>query len=138
VKFVPRSNEVIGRVVVKRFLSAIVRPDETKNTTKFLLIDGVGVNAQAAGFKVGDIVLAQKFGNIMLDGGVVYRPIVEMSEIRSWVTGVSLDELVVQSENASQFVPFEHADAAKSLCHSDEREWIASRKTATEPVEARA
>ena len=58
-KFVPRHSQAIGRVVVKRILSTIIRPDETKNTTKFVLIDGVGPDAAAAGIKVGDIVLVE-------------------------------------------------------------------------------
>lgn len=135
-KFVPRRNEVIGRIVVKRVLHTIVRPDETKNTTKFLLVDGVGSDAAAAGIKVGDIVLAQKFGNILLDGGVSFRPLVDEKDVRAWVTGVSLDELVVQTDNGSEFVPFQDMSAAKSLCESDESEWVASRKVSAS--EARA
>ncbi len=135
-KFVPRRNQAVGRVVTKRLLSFIVRPDETKNTTKFVLIDAVGAGAEAAGIKVGDIVLPGKMGNIMLDGGASFRPIVDEEDIRAFVTDVTLAELVVQTDNASVFVPFDDKDAAKPLGDIGEREWVASRKS--EPAEAQA
>jgi hypothetical protein len=116
VKLVPRRNQTIGRVVTKRIMSTILRPDETKNTTKFVLIDGVGPGAQAAGIKVGDIVLPSKMGNIQLDGGVRFRPIVDEEDIRAIVNDVPLEEFVVQTDNGSHFVPFDDKDAAKSLC----------------------
>lgn len=115
-KLVPRRNQIIGRIVVKRILSTIVRPDETRNTTKFVLVDAAGPVAQAAGIKVGDIVLPNKMGNIQLDGGVSFRPIVDEEDIRAIVTGVTLDELVVQTDSGSGFVPFGDKEAAKSLC----------------------
>jgi co-chaperonin GroES (HSP10) len=116
VKLIPRRSETIGRIVVKRILSTIVRPDETKNTTKFVLVDAVGPAALAAGIKVGDIVLPNKMGNIQLDGGVSFRPIVNEEDIRAIVHGVTLDELVVQTNSGSHFVPFGDKDAARSLC----------------------
>ena len=115
-KFVPRHNQAVGRVVIKRMLSTIIRPDETKSTTKFVLIDGVGSEAAAAGIKVGDIVLPEKMGHIFLDGGYCFRPLVDEKEIKVIVTGVPLSEFVVQTDNGSGFVPFDHKDAAKSLC----------------------
>jgi hypothetical protein len=116
VKLVPRRNQTIGRVVTKRIMSTILRPDETKNTTKFVLIDGVGPGAQAAGIKVGDIVLPSKMGNIQLDGGIRFRPIVDEEDIRAIVNDVPLEEFVVQTDNGSHFVAFDDKDAAKSLC----------------------
>jgi hypothetical protein len=118
VKFVPRHNQVIGRVVTKRILSSIVRPDETKNTTKFVLIDAVGSDAQAAGIKVGDIVLPRKMNHFVLDGGIFFRPIVDEGDIMVVVTDLPLDELVIQTDNGNQFVPIDHKDAAKNLCET--------------------
>ena len=118
-KLIPRHNQAIGRVVVKRILSTIVRPDETKHTTKFVLIDAVGIAAETAGIKVGDIVLPNQMGNISLDGGVSFRPILDEKDIRAIVIDVTLDELVVQTDNARHFVPFSDKDAAKSLCNTD-------------------
>ena len=118
-KLVPRRNQVVGRVVTKRIMATIVRPDETQNTTKFVLIDGVGPGAQAAGIKVGDIVLPSKMGNIQLDGGVSFRPLLDEEDIRAHVTDVSIADLVVQTDNGSHFVTFDDKDAAKSLCDGD-------------------
>ena len=117
-KFVPRHNQAIGRVITKRIMSTIIRPDETRNTTKFVLIDGVGPGAAAAGIKVGDIVLPSVMANISLDGGVSFRPLLDEKDIRAFVTGIPLDEFVVQTDSASHFVPFGDKDAAKSLCES--------------------
>lgn len=130
-KFVPRRNQAVGRVVVKRLLSFIVRPDETKNTTKYVLIDAVGTGAEAAGIRVGDIVLPSKMGNIVLDGGVSFRPLLDEEDIRGWATDVTLAELVVQNDSGSEFVSFDNKDAAKPFGEVNEREWIASRKMET-------
>ena len=136
-KFVPRRNQAVGRVVVKRLLSFIVRPDETKNTTKYVLIDAVGAGAEAAGIWVGDIVLPSKMGNIVLDGGVSFRPLLDEEDIRGWATEVTLAELVVQNDSGSEFVPFDNKDAAQPLGNVNEREWVASRKVETNGTEAR-
>lgn len=114
-KFVPRHSSVIGRMAIKKLVTSIVRPNESKDTTKFMLIDAVGPGAEAAGLKVGDVVIPTALGNIVLDGGVSFRPIVEEKDIAAFVTEVSLDELVVQTDNASKYVPFGDPDAAQSL-----------------------
>lgn len=114
-KFIPRHNQVIGRMVMKRMLTSIVRPDETKGTTKFVLIDAVGPGAAAAGLKVGDVVVPSSMSHVVLDGGVSFRPLVEEANVALIVTDVSLDELLVQSDGGSQYVAFSDPMAAKSL-----------------------
>jgi putative aminopeptidase FrvX len=116
VKFTPRRNQVTGRIVIKRMMSVIVRPDETKHTSKFILVDAVGSEAQEAGIKVGDIVVPESMKNLALDGGVIFRPILDEKTVMGFMTEVSLDELLVQTDNASKFVPFDADDAAKSIC----------------------
>lgn len=135
-KLIPRRSQAIGRVVTQRILSAIVRPDETKNTTKFVLIDAVGADALAAGIKVGDVVLPQKMGNIQLDGGIRFRPILEEEDIRAVVTGLSLNDLVVQTDSGSHFVPFDDKDAAQSICGEDLPTLPNGGKSATSQVQA--
>lgn len=135
-KLVPRRNQVIGRIVVKRILTTIVRPDETKHTTKFVLVDAVGAGAEAAGIRVGDIVLPGKMGNILLDGGVSFRPLVDEEDIRGWATEVAMSELVVQTDSGSGFVAFDAKDAAQPLGDISEREWIINRKSAEAQVQA--
>lgn len=132
-KFVPRRNQAVGRVVVKRLLSSIVRPDETKGTTKFVLIDAVGPEMQAAGINVGDVVLAEKMGTIMLDGGYCFRPLLDEKDIKVVVTDVTLSELVVQNDSGSEFVSFDDKNAAKSIC-----EVAVSTTNGSKAVEARA
>jgi len=116
VRFEPRRGQAVGRVVVRPTLSTIVRPDETKGTTKFVLLDAVGPDLEAKGLKVGDVVLPIKINSIVLDGGAAFRPMVEEESValvvRDWT---SLDEFHVQTENGSQYVPFDDARAAVSL-----------------------
>jgi hypothetical protein len=112
--FQPRLDEVVGRVVVRLTDSTIVRPDETKNTTKLLLIDAVGPDIKD--LKVGDIVLPTTINGISLEGGASFRPMAENKNIklivRDWK---SLDEFRVQNESGSEYVPFGDPRAAKSL-----------------------
>jgi hypothetical protein len=115
VKFIPRHNQIIGRIVIKRMLSTIVRPDETKNTTKFVLVDAVGPDAAAAGLKIGDVVLPNVMSNIFLDGGAVYRPLVDEKSVACVVADVTLDELAVQNDGATKFVTLDDPEAAQSL-----------------------
>ncbi len=114
-KFIPRHNQVIGRMVMKRMLTSIVRPDETKGTTKFVLIDAVGPGAEAAGLKVGDVVVPSSMSHVVFDGGVSFRPLVEEANVALIVTDVDMNELLVQSDGGSQYVPFNDPIAAKSL-----------------------
>lgn len=114
--FEPRRGQLIGRMVIKRMLTAIVRPDETKATTKFVLVDAIGSGVEETGLKVGDIVLPKTIGNLVLDGGVSFRPIVEEKDVtvvvRDWT---SLSEFAVQTENGMQYVPIDDPKAARSM-----------------------
>jgi len=120
VKLIPRSSQVIGRVVIKRRLSSIVRPDETRETTKFVLIDAVGPAAAALGFKVGDVILPTAMANIKFDGGASFRPIVHVDNIAATLTDVGFEELAVQTESGSEYVPFDSPKAAGSIAESSE------------------
>jgi hypothetical protein len=120
VKLIPRSSQVIGRVVIKRRVSTIVRPDETRETTKFVLIDALGPSVAAKGFKVGDVVLPTAMANIKFDGGVSFRPIVHEDNIAALLADVTLDELAVQTESGSEYVPLDSPKAALSIAESSE------------------
>jgi hypothetical protein len=113
VKFIPRRRQIVGRIVVKKILSAIIRPDETKNTTKFVLIDALGPDAEAAGLKVGDLVMPKSMATMQFDGGASIRPIVDEVD----VMGVVLDpgSLAMQNENCTDFVAIDSPEAAKSI-----------------------
>ncbi len=115
-KFVPRHTQVVGRIVVKkRASSQIVRPDETKGITKFVLIDALGPEAEASGLKVGDIVLPQQISNVVLEGGTSFRPMFDEREIKLLVRELDSSEMMIQTDNAANFVPYDSPDAAKSL-----------------------
>lgn len=107
-----RYSQVIGRVLIKRILTSIVRPDETKNTTKFILIDAVGPGAEANGLRVGQVVIPILMTGISLDGGVSYRPILEDKDIRIFVRNANLADFEVQTDNGTRYVPFSDPEAA--------------------------
>ena len=112
--FEPRRDQAVGRIVVRLTSSAIVRPDETKNTTKFILIDAVGPDVKD--LKVGDIVMPTKVSGISMEGGASFRPMADDENIalvvRDWK---SLDEFKIQNESGSEYVPFGDPKAAVSL-----------------------
>lgn len=112
-KLVPVENEMIGRLVIKRSDSMIIRVDETK-VTKFVLIDGIGESVTR--YKVGDVVLAKKVNNMIFDAGAIWRPLIEASDVACYATELAPGELYMQTENATQYVPFDSDQAAKSLC----------------------
>ena len=112
--FKPRRDQAVGRIVVRLTPSAIVRPDETKNTTKFMLIDAVGPDIKD--LKVGDVVMPTAVSGISLEGGASFRPMANDENIALVVTDwESLDEFKVQNESGSEYVPFDDPRAAKSL-----------------------
>lgn len=112
-KFVPRRNQVIGRVVIRRSLvSTIVLVDESK-VTKFILIDAVGSEAAANGVKVGDVIVPLTINNIMLNNG--FRPVLDEKNIAFFVTDIAPGELMVQTDSGSKYVPLDADDAAQSL-----------------------
>lgn len=114
--FEPRHTQAFGRIVVRRPTSSIVRPDATKGTTKYLLLDAVGPGAHAAGLRAGDVVVPVKVNTVVLENGAALRPFVEEREValvlRDWA---SLDEFHVQTESGAEYVPFDDPRAAPSL-----------------------
>ena len=77
--FEPRRDQAVGRIVIRLTESTIVRPDETKNTTKLLLIDAVGPGIKD--LKVGDIVMPTAIIGISMEGGASFRPMAEDKNI---------------------------------------------------------
>jgi hypothetical protein len=116
VKFEPRRGQAVGRIVIRPTNSSIIRPDETKGLTKFMLVDAVGPDLEAKGLKVGDIVMPTSISGIMMQNGASFRPMANDENIalviRDWE---SLVEFHVQTESGAQYVPFTDPRAAKSL-----------------------
>ncbi len=121
-KIIPKKNHVIGRTVIKRTLSTIVRPDETRETTKFVLIDAVGPGAAEHGLKVGDVILPTKISIIKFDGGVVVRPMVHCDDFAAIMSDITVEELGVQTDPGTEYVPIDSERAAKSLAESPSAE----------------
>jgi len=120
VKFVARNSQIFGRLVMKRVLSAIVRPDETKNTTKFILVDALGPDAAAKGIKIGDLVVPTSISTIVLDGGALARAFLKEEHAAFILTDMNVrKDFVVQTDNASEYVPFDSENAARSLGASE-------------------
>jgi len=115
VKFIPRHNQIIGRNVMRKVLSAIVRPDDTRNTTKFVLIDAVGTSVRQAGLKPGDVVLSNTLSLIQMDGGISVRPILAEENVVAIVVDVEPGDLWVQNENGTRYVPLDSPEAAPPL-----------------------
>lgn len=113
-KLEPRYNEIIGRMVIKRSDSKIVRIDETK-VTKLVLVDAVGPGAAAAGINVGDVVLGKKMNHMVFDAGAIFRPLIAEPEIACFARELTPNELLMQTENGASYVPFDSPEAAQSL-----------------------
>jgi len=90
VKLEPVNDWVIGRALVPKPTSELVL-DHAKGVTRCFLLDEVGPAAEAAGYKPGDIVVAQKVYDMTFKRHCVTFKI---DEAICRVRGVSLDEFV--------------------------------------------
>lgn len=113
-KFIPRRSQIIGRMVIKRPSTKIIRPDE-KKITKFVLVDAIGSEAEASGIRVGDLVVPTALGNIMPEGEGSFRPVLEEKNVAFFVTDTSPDDLLVQTDSGTKYVPFDSEEAAQSF-----------------------
>ena len=113
-KFTPRHGHVVGRMTIPKSESTIILLDATK-VTKFVLVDACGPDATAAGIKVGDVVVVTRLNNIVLNAGRTYMPLIEEKDVALFVTEIEREELLVQSTNGKNFVPFDSDEAAPCL-----------------------
>lgn len=95
----PLKNWVIGRVAITKVSDTIVTPDVTKGVTKFALLDTVSLEAEKAGFKPGDLVMAKSMHNIFLKGGTYHRVTFPIDEAVCIARDVPLDEFVGSDGN---------------------------------------
>lgn len=114
-KLMPRHNQIFGRLVIRRGTSRIVPANEAKVNTKFLLVDAVGPNV--IGIKPGDVVLhaIKNMPCVTLAGGAENYPVIDEKDVLAVAADFNLDDFVIQSKNASQFVELDDPDAAKPL-----------------------
>jgi len=113
-KFVPRNSQLIGRMVILKSESKIIRVDQTK-VTKYILVDAVGPDAAQKGVKVGDIVLVISIRHIVQDAGMVFIPFAEEKDVVLFATDVTQNDLLVQTPSGKEFVPFDSLEAAQSF-----------------------
>lgn len=90
----PINKRVIGRIIITRVSSTIIASDPTKNVTKFVLVEAVSPEAEAAGYKPGDIILPRQVESIFLKGGLYHRATCSIDEIVCKVHDVPLNEFV--------------------------------------------
>jgi hypothetical protein len=112
VKFLPRNSQIIGRMVIHRSESQIIRVDESK-VTKFILVDAVGDEAAAAGIHPGNVVVPTALGNIIMNDG--FRPVLEEKNVAFFVTDAGPDEFLIQTDTGTRFVPLDSSEAAQPL-----------------------
>ena len=110
-KIAPRRDEIVGRMVIPRPSSSIIRPDETK-VSKFVLVDAVGELAAKAGIEPGQIVVPRALGQVIMREA--FRPILKEGDVAFFVTQVSLQDFLIQTEGGSEYVPMESEKAAAS------------------------
>jgi hypothetical protein len=119
VKFVPRHNQIIGRMVVRRAKSAIIVGDPTK-VTKFVLVDAVGEGAAAAGVKVGDIIVPKSLSQIVTENGMSFCPFLEEKDVAFFVRDLLPGEMLIQSASGTQYVSLESPEAADAFGGQEE------------------
>jgi hypothetical protein len=113
-KFSPRGNMIMGRMVIRKSESLIILTDQAK-VTKFILVDGVGPDAAAKGIQIGDLVIASALSNIVMDRGTVYLPVCEEKNIVFFVEDVEMDQLLVQDKSGNNYVAFDSDEAAPNV-----------------------
>jgi hypothetical protein len=93
-KLEPLIGWMIGRIAITKVSSTIVTPDANRGVTKFVLVDAVSPEAEAKGFKPGDLVMPKTMHNIFLKGGLIHRVTFPLEETICKVHGVSLAEFI--------------------------------------------
>lgn len=93
-RLVPKRDQVIGRVAITKLSERIIAPDATKNVTKFVLLEEISPEAEAKGYKQGDLVLPRAMNSIFLKGGAYHRVVFSIDEIVCVVHDLPLDDLV--------------------------------------------
>lgn len=113
-KFIPRNDQLIGRMTIKRSESKIIVSDPTK-VTKYILVDAVGPGAAAKGIKVGDYVVVVSVRHIVQDAGRVFIPWADEKDVHLFATDIGPNEMLIQTLNGKEFVAFDSLEAAPSF-----------------------
>ena len=122
-KLAPRRDQILGRFAIERRQSAVTLTDESKGVAKFIFVDAVGPEAEAAGIKVGDMlapraVLTAKGFSYPMTAVVTYkgvRALIREQDVAATVPDLDLEEFSVQTDSLSSYVPFDSDQAAQSI-----------------------
>ena len=96
-KLEPVNGYIIGRIAITKTAGLIVSPDPSKNTSKFVYVESVSSQAEAAGYRPGDLVMPKALGQIFLQGGGYLRVTLPITDVICFVREVSMDEFVDHS-----------------------------------------
>ncbi len=93
-KLVPLKKQIIGRLIITKTSESIIAPDPNTGVSKFVYVEAVSPEAEAEGYKVGDIVMPRHVGNIFLRGGRFHRVVFSIDDAICCVRDVPLTEFV--------------------------------------------
>ena len=114
-KFIPRNDHIVGRMMIKRSDSTIILTNAAK-VTKYVLVDAVGPGAAGKGIKVGDVVVITSLRNIVQDAGRVFIPFCKEEDVALFVTDVAIEtDLLMQVPKGDEFVAFDDPRAMQSV-----------------------
>lgn len=92
-KLEPVRDWILGFAMLHRKQDGmIILPSSKKGVTRCYLIESVGPEAETAGYKRGDIVVAFKVYDQIFYGGAFHRVTFQLGDIIQRVHDVSLDE----------------------------------------------
>ena len=90
----PLRGWMIGRVAITKTSDLIATVDPNKGVTKFALIEWVSDEAERAGFKPGQLVMAKTMHNIFLNGGRYFRVTFPIEEAICRVNDIPLEDFI--------------------------------------------
>jgi hypothetical protein len=90
----PLQNWVIGRIAITKASDTIVVADVNSRVTKFIFIEAVSPEAEAKGFKPGQLVMPKAMSNIFLKGGTDHHVTCPVDDLICRVRDVPLEEFV--------------------------------------------
>ncbi len=90
-RFEPVNSWVIGRALLPKPTSTIIIPNDKEGRTRFYLIDDVSPEADAKGYKKGDLVIAEHVFDMKIQRRCI---VLKIEKVITFVREVSLDEFV--------------------------------------------
>lgn len=109
----PLRDWLVGFALVTKMPGKVQAYDPSKGVTRCYLIENVGPEAEAAGHKPGDIVVAKHAFDEFFMGGTYHRVTFSVNEIIQRVHDVSLDDFLDVHGNPFK-VPANLAPAAQA------------------------